>query len=817
MQGKQVLASVLIAALYVASGKAALLLALPPGYAAAVFPPAGIALAAAFIGGRAMLPGVFLGSLLLNTWVGYAAEEPLTLAAALLIALASVLQAYAGSAVLRIAIGYPATLAHTRDVTVLLLLLPLICLVSATLSVAALWSLGVLAPSTLAQNWARWWLGDTLGALVVFPAALTLFGAPRELWKPRMRTVMLPMLLLLALIVAMFFKANQWERRDSLAEFRHLSEQALSQLNTRLDEQSTIALEMSGLFIHETRGRVSRAEFRRYSTVLLTHFPMLQALEWAPRVEAADRQTFEADERREIAGFRITERNAQGIAQPASARQVYYPVTYVEPYRGNERALGYDLASNPQRAQALQQTTRTGVPAATAPIPLVQRHNELGILIMQSVRRAGSQRAVVLSVLSIQHFMDAILPSSRDDLDMRLVDTDAKSTIYDTFPPGAAPAYFDHPLQFASRHYRLQTMPTAAYLKAHRSWQSWSVLAVGTFAAGLLGALLLLATGYTARVVAQVNARTRELQESEARFRSMADHSPMFIWLTDRDHRVTWFNQTLLDFTGDTLEEILRHDWTQHLHPDDLPVLQAFARHTARREPFRQEFRLRRRDGAYRWIMDSAQPRFDDKGNFLGYIGSGIDVTEQKNATETIRRLAHYDTLTGLPNRAMFMDRLRHALAAARREHRPFALLFVDIDNFKPINDQFGHQTGDQLLVEIAERMVLCVRESDTVARIGGDEFVVILHSLNSHAEDDARQVAEKMRASLCTPFTIDSRTLSVSSSIGIALYPEHGTEMQDLMRHADHAMYLAKNRGRNQVVVFHADDAGAPRPDQGG
>jgi diguanylate cyclase (GGDEF)-like protein/PAS domain S-box-containing protein len=806
MQGKPVITSLVIALLYVAAGKAALLLALPPGYASAVFPPAGIAIAAAFIAGRAMLPGVFLGSMILNTWVGYEADRPSTLAAAALIALASVLQAHIGGGVLRRAVGYPAPLDNMRDIASLLLLLPLICLVAASLSVAALWGLALLDPARLWQNWATWWIGDTLGAMVVFPAALALVGEPRELWRGRIRTVVLPMLVLLALIAAVFLKANQWDRRDSLSDFQHLSERALSQVNTRLDEQSTIALEMSGMFLHDQRGKVTRVEFFRFSRVVLAHFPMLQALEWAPRVTADERSRFEAAQRRHLAGFHITEIDGQGTLQPAAARPYYYPVTFVEPIRRNEDALGFDLASNPERAEAIARTAHTGVPAATAPIPLVQKPNRRGILIVQSVSPTGPQRAVVLTVLNIQHFMDGILPSARDALRLRLIDDDARAVIYDSFPPGAGPAYFDHPLTFASRHYHLQTTPTAAYLAAHRSWQSWSVLALGTFGAALFGALLLLATGYTAGVVAQVNARTRELQESEARFRAMADNSPMFIWLTDRDNRLVWFNQTLLDFTGRTLTEELQTGWTQDLHPEDAPVLEAFSQHAERQEPFRTEFRLKRRDGAYRWIMDTASPRFDKNGNFMGYIGSGTDITEQKQALETVARMAHYDTLTGLPNRAMFMDRLSQSVATGKREHTRFALLFIDIDNFKPINDRFGHHTGDELLIQIAARMKQCIRESDTVARIGGDEFVAILHALS--AEADALQAAEKIRQALCQPFEIDGQTHAVSSSIGAAIYPEHGRNEHDLMRNADHAMYLAKNRGRNQVVMFRSGES---------
>lgn len=805
MTGKQVIAPLFTAALYVAAGKAALLLALSPGYASAVFPPAGIALAAAFIGGRALLPGVFLGSLTLNLWAGYAAGQQPAVAAALLIALASTLQAALGGSVLRRAIGYPAALDNLRDIVTLILLTPAICLVSATLAVAGLWALGVIDSGAAPQNWGAWWIGDTLGALVVFPAAMTLLAEPRALWKGRIKTVVLPILLALTLIVLAFFRTSRWEQEQSRADIRERSEHVLSQLYTHFDEQSTIALEMGAMFAQGNRNTLSREEFRRFAQVMLRQFPVLQALEWAPRVTPAERPGFEAAQRQQVAAFRITERGADGAMHPAGPRDFYYPVTYVEPYRGNEAALGYDLASNPARNHALLSTARTGQPAATAPIPLVQTGGRPGVLIIQAVPENGRPSAV-LTVLDIRNFIAHALPASSASLHVRLVDTDADTVIYDTFPAAVQRPAFDQPIEFASRHYRFQTLPTAAYLQAHRSWQAWGVMAGGTLGAALLGALLLLATGYTARVVAQVDERTRELQESEARFRAMADSSPVFIWLADRHNQVTWFNQTLLTFLGQPMEQELGGAWARGLHPEDRNVLEAFARHAARREPFQMEFRLMRHDGAYRWILDTGIPRFDQHNSFLGYIGSGIDVTERKEASELIKHLAHYDALTDLPNRAMFLDRLKVTLASARRDKTRFALMFVDIDNFKPINDQLGHHTGDLLLVEIAGRMRHAVRESDTVARIGGDEFVVIAPAIGE--DEDAVQVAEKVRQALCEPFRIETHTLSVSSSIGIALYPEHGEDDHQLMRNADSAMYQAKNSGRNNVKVYRPEAA---------
>ena len=166
-----------------------------------------------------------------------------------------------------------------------------------------------------------------------------------------------------------------------------------------------------------------------------------------------------------------------------------------------------------------------------------------------------------------------------------------------------------------------------------------------------------------------------------------------------------------------------------------------------------------------------------------------------------MRRVAHYDFLTGLPNRLLFQDRLQQTLAIAKRESLQAAVLFIDLDEFKPINDTYGHQVGDILLKEAAMRMVKCVRRSDTVSRLGGDEFVVLLTSVS--AEADATTVAEKIRRVISEPFNIQNKVLQISTSIGVAIYPQHGEDEVELMNSSDIAMYVAKKSGRNNVQTY--------------
>ena len=182
-------------------------------------------------------------------------------------------------------------------------------------------------------------------------------------------------------------------------------------------------------------------------------------------------------------------------------------------------------------------------------------------------------------------------------------------------------------------------------------------------------------------------------------------------------------------------------------------------------------------------------------------IGAVLDITERKKTEEHIRYMAHHDALTGLPNRVMMLERLESLLALARRRRNQLAVLFLDLDAFKPINDQFGHHVGDLLLAEVARRIEGAVREADVVARHGGDEFLIVLADLAG--ADAAAAVAAKLLASVAAPFMLDGHHIRVALSIGVSLFPRDGTTSAELIRHADTAMYLAKRRGRAQVQFF--------------
>lgn len=211
---------------------------------------------------------------------------------------------------------------------------------------------------------------------------------------------------------------------------------------------------------------------------------------------------------------------------------------------------------------------------------------------------------------------------------------------------------------------------------------------------------------------------------------------------------------------------------------------------------FDTEYRIVLPSGVMRWVHVIAQPTVDDKGLITLLRGTVMDITERKATEEQIRQLAHFDARTQLPNRNLLMQLLRHALAKTQRQGTPLAVLFIDLDGFKHVNDTLGHEAGDFLLTTFAQRLGECLRKSDTAARLGGDEFIVLLADFDGPAA--VRAIAERVLLAASTPFQVEGHECIVSASLGIATYPQAGADVDTLIKNADKAMYSAKQAGKN-------------------
>jgi len=294
------------------------------------------------------------------------------------------------------------------------------------------------------------------------------------------------------------------------------------------------------------------------------------------------------------------------------------------------------------------------------------------------------------------------------------------------------------------------------------------------------------------------------LEKSEERFRRIVHSAEEGIWEIDAAALTSFVNPKMASMLGYTIEEMLDQPLVRFMDDEGRAILE---RNIARRQQGvaeRHEFKFMRKDGNELWATLATNPIFDADGSYMGALALVSDITERKLTAELVWHQANYDALTALPNRNMFHDRLLQEMKKTRREGLFLALLFIDLDQFKEVNDRLGHEMGDKLLVEAAERIAACARATDTLARLGGDEFVVILPGLDNVTS--VERVAQQIIGTLNKPFQLRAGSAAVSASIGIALYPSDAADAEQLLRHADQAMYAAKNGGRNCYSYFTPD-----------
>lgn len=303
-------------------------------------------------------------------------------------------------------------------------------------------------------------------------------------------------------------------------------------------------------------------------------------------------------------------------------------------------------------------------------------------------------------------------------------------------------------------------------------------------------------------MIAQDVTARRQAEAHMKKLSSALEQTADAVMITNRDGIIEYVNSAFIATTGFAMEEVLgKRPNIINSGKQGVEFYRKFWSTILAGEVYNDVFINKRKDGSLYYEEKTVTPLKDDDGAITHFISTGHDITARMQTQERLQFLAHHDVLTGLPNRSLFMDRLKQALAYARWNKRLVAVLFFDIDRFKNINDTLGHEVGDQLLQLIAQRLEGCLRERDTVARFGGDEFVVVLNDIATSA--DVGSLAKKILAAMRPPFVINNVTLHIAGSIGISLFPGDGEESGTLLSKADTAMYRAKDMGRNHYQFY--------------
>jgi diguanylate cyclase (GGDEF)-like protein len=578
-----------------------------------------------------------------------------------------------------------------------------------------------------------------------------------------------------------------------------------------------------GLGLFKSSKQVSRLEFHHYVSNLQVnkYWPGVQGIGYAVMLNPEEKDVF------------VNTVRLEGYDQfnifPPGLRNKYSSILYLEPFTArNQRAFGYDMYSENSRHLAMDIARDNGEIAFSAKIKLVQEDGtdlQNGFLMYLPLYRDGAtvenieqrQKALVGYIYSPFRIDDLIngilLNNNNPGINFSIYDGDSEDAdalfyapkIIDGYLPssdikGFKPSFsLVETIEFPGRIWTIQFYSTSIF---ESDVDNHLANLVG-FSGMVLSVLLLI-------VMLNITSSSRKDSQSKAKLEVLVDRLKagasagiVGIWDWDVENDILNWDSVMYQLYGLDESEFddLYEAWISRVHIDDRMHIDGEIQAALRNEKeYCPEFRVLWPDNSVHYIKAVSKTSFDIKGKAIRIVGVNYDITEQKNIQIRLDKEASYDQLTQLPNRRLLDDILKKATASAQRNKKHMAVLFIDLDGFKQVNDVHGHHVGDWLLKEVSKRIQYCLRSSDTVGRIGGDEFLVVLPDISDNATD----VANKIRKILEEPFVMtNSKIVNISSSIGVAVYPQHAKTQSMLIECADQAMYEAKKRGRNEVILF--------------
>ena len=608
------------------------------------------------------------------------------------------------------------------------------------------------------------------------------------------------------------------EGAASEARFAQASEQLASTLAARFSQYQTVLDASAGLFY--TGGEVTRRGWQAFADTLQLKddYPGISTLQFLSYVEAANLSKF-------LAATRADGASGYTIAPFKPGEPFYCPSTLVAPYPSNSFVQGNDPCHRSVNGRALLLAARdSGRVTLSAPLNLtdVNMNVHRGVVVARPVYRPGMDvssvearraalRGWVAETVPMDRFVEARMLPSGLQVDVRITDAslsgndavlydDGQGSLEESYSGWQRIAHYQSSyattLDVGARTWRLEFSAPPAV-----SWLSLFVLLAGILVTLPL-ALLVLNLGVTrSRALKLADRMTESLREQEQLLSSITGNIADGIYRSTPDKGMVYANEALARMFGyrTSAEFIAAAGPSLYANPrrrDELTRVLEDRGHYRN-----EEVEYQRRDGSRFFGVNSANTVRDAEGRPLYFDGVISDITDRKRAEEQVYQLAHYDSLTGLPNRTLLRDRLGQAMSDAKRHDTRLAVLFLDLDRFKTVNDSLGHEVGDKLLKAVSLRLRENMRDSDTISRQGGDEFLLILRDVVDPPA--AARVAEKLLEAVARPCVVGEYELHITPSIGISLFPDDAADLDELIRNADAAMYHAKEHGRFNFQFF--------------
>ncbi len=998
MNSKTLISNTAVAAGYFIAGQAGLLLAVPPGNAAAVWPAAGIALAAILISGNKILPGILLGGILVQTtsFLDFSNTEKIvsSLIIGTVVAAGAMCQAWAGARLVNRILERDKALLKERSIVLFCILAgPISCVISASVGIATLWFMEILVVSDLLLAWSTWWIGDTIGVLVFSPVILCFFQTPRDLWRQRILSVAVPLCILITIAFVAFKFAYLQEMKSVENAFEENALRFTHEFQNSVNTHLEAAKDLKEFFDSTTE--VSADEFTSFVRPKLSRHPEIKALEWIPKIPHEGRESFE-----EALGIPISIPNQNGEMGNSPRKDSYTVIRFLEPYKGNENALGFDISSNPTALEAAETACTSGMVSVTDAIRLVQEATkQIGVVFYAPVYEKSISTdmhndceallGLTASVFRLENEISKIhkvFPKFKLSVSLKNQSKEFYNDASKTEQKHSIPNLFrferEYSLSVANQKWEIIISPASGFVSLYSSWTIWLIIVGGLLISGFSGVGLLMLTGRALQTEELIKQRTLELSDEiierknaqslqndqqsilelisrglitlpeildviisiteqqlhgarasilfvkEGKFHhgaapTMPDafntlndgieidpsacsygaaacrseriiitdvscdplcagfrqqgieygfwacwSEPIFnaqgkvvatftvyherpcgpseseihlieamsklvsiaierthteeelqtlsravqasssaILITNRNGDIEYVNPKFAETTGYSREEVLGQN-PRFLKSGETPrTVHADLWETiiAGRE-WKGEFHNMRKDGSLYWSRTSVSGVKDTNGNIAHFIGIQDDVTHEYELTEQLSYQASHDSLTGLINRREFERRTERLLATIRKDKHVHAMCFVDLDQFKVVNDTCGHSAGDELLRQLGQVLQDTVRHRDTLARLGGDEFGVLMEHCSL---DHAHRVATLIQKAIQSyQFIWEGQSFRIGASIGLVAITDAMPNLTELLKQADAACYMAKDLGRNRIHVYQVEDA---------
>ncbi len=645
-------------------------------------------------------------------------------------------------------------------------------------------------------------LGQYIGTVLSAPLVKGMFFQNRHSSDDEIKRLALPLWVVFGFIFLFYSILNQEAENKMRVEFQKISVEVSDIVEAQFNAQDAFISGVAALFA-TSAAPITAEHFKNYVAHGLERFPMIQGISWLSYIKPDQFQGFVLDQRKIHPNYEVKAIGSSDKLVPDGVRRFYTPVVFIEPFNANQRALGFDISSNAVRLEAVQKALSGYKTVATAPIQIVQDQlKKSSILLLKYVPDSKNGPGLVSEVLRLEDFIGLTTERLSEDANIRVVDAASKSIIFDSQFESSG-LVISKPLIFGGRVFDVDTSPTAGFIATHQPRKYKFLMdVVIALILSIFNSFLLLLSKFHRGIEEKVIEKTDELLKSEQQLQYVLDATGDGIWDWDVASGTVLHNQRWLELLGLDSNKVKSNveDYKSRIYSEDLPsVLESIQSALQTGEKYTLTYRMVRGNKELIWVSDIGMVvERSPSGEPLRMVGAISDITKQKESQEKINELAFFDSVTGLPNRRYIEDRIKRSVSESGRNNSYAGLMLLDLNNFKFINDSYGHYVGDVLLKQFGTRLASALRPMDVVSRIGGDEFLVLFESHYSSMEQ-CKEVLEVVLNRVCNQLTevfrIEKNILvNIKPSIGVVIFGQDISGFEEVMKYADLAMYSNKS-----------------------